>query len=337
MESKRPHKALRAARVTEGNAEWLAFSAKFPGADREPFSVLRYRQESPLAQGGELLALRGVANPLRKLQKLNTMENFRNPATGRVHWGVTDLGVECAREYGYELPKPRGIRRLSLERLTHYAAIAHVAAQFVSPVGFFEESLGIKPVQVNDLVSENEMRAAYDPIKAELIANKKEGKSGDFGRYREDLLKHAFGLVRENRLDWSDLISMYPQLLTIGQPKREGSKTKQVHQPDLAVKIGEDGRGMKSSNLLVEVELSKKSWNAYDSILATYAAELSKPLVYSRVVYFTQGQSVANLLKKVDAAGEYGLIESGKLVVLPILHRDGTPFEKKNRVVVGGR
>lgn len=327
---------VRATRVTEGNAQWLAFAAKFPGADKEPFSVLRYRQESPLAPGGELITLRGTENPLRKLERLECLNKFRNPATGRVHYGATELGVECAREFGWYLPNPRGIQKLSLERLTHYAAIAHVAAQFVSPVGFFEESLGIAPVRLEDVLSENELRGAFEPIRSEMIAAKNEGRASDYGRYREEVMRNTLASVKDKKMIWSDLLTAHPELFTIGQPKREGSKAKQVHQPDFAVKIGESGRGATAQNLLVEVEISKKSWEAYDAILATYAAELAKPLVYGRVVYFIQSRAIANLLQKVDAAGGYGLIESGKLVILPILHRDGTPLEKKNRVVVGG-
>lgn len=327
---------VRATRVTDGNAQWLAFAAKFPGADAEPFSVLRYRQESPLAPGGELITLRGTENPLRKLVRLGCLDKFRNPATRRVHYGATELGVECAREYGWELVKPRGINNLSIERLTHYAAIAHVAAQFISPVGFFEDSLGIAPVRLEDVISENELRASYDPIKLQLQNAKNEGRSSDFGRYRAEVMREAVAAVKDKRIEWSDLLTAHPELFTIGEPKREGSKAKHVHQPDFAVKIGESGRGATAQNLLVEVEISKKSWEAYDSILATYAAELAKPLVYGRVVYFIQSRAIANLLQKVDAAGGYGLIESGKLVILPILHRDGTPLEKKNRVVVGG-
>ena len=39
-------------------------------------------------------------------------------------------------------------------------------------------------------------------------------------------------------------------------------------------------------------------------------------------------------MRKVDAAGDYGLFKSGKLVVLPICNRDGEPLQPTNRIRV---
>lgn len=131
----------------------------------------------------------------------------------------------------------------------------------------------------------------------------------------------------------SDLLTAHPVLYTIGYPRREGSKLKHVHQPDLVINLDNE-RKEKARNLLVEIELSKKSWEEYDKILATLKAELARPYVYAKAVYFTVGEGVENLLRKVDATGDYGLFSSGLLIVLPICDRDGVPLRPQNRVRV---
>lgn len=132
-----------------------------------------------------------------------------------------------------------------------------------------------------------------------------------------------------------DLLEAHPNLWTLGAPQREGSIRKAVHQPDLALHLDAGRTGSKSKNVLVEVELSKKSWAEYESILATLKGEFEHGLVYEQAVYFTIGSQVETLLKKVDHASGYGLFAAGKLRVLPLTHRDGTPFQEKRRIRIG--
>lgn len=143
--------------------------------------------------------------------------------------------------------------------------------------------------------------------------------------------------MRAGKLAPADLIEAHPVLLTLGMPRVEGIKGKAVYQPDLAINLDQNRTAAKSSNLLVEIELTRKSFEAYDAILRTIKAETDRPYVYARAVYFTIGKSVENLLRKVDTAGDYGLFASGRLIVLPITHRDGTPVQLNRRVVVEGR
>ena len=107
-------------------------------------------------------------------------------------------------------------------------------------------------------------------------------------------------------------------------------------EPDFALvldRIHREEKG-KAKNILVEVELSRKSWEAYEQILATLTRELSSGAVYEKCIYFTIGSGVGNLLKKIDSAGEYGLFKSGKLEVRELTRRDGTPVKANRRVRV---
>ncbi|MGP5031429.1 hypothetical protein ACTXJG_08335 [Glutamicibacter arilaitensis] len=322
--------------ITEGNAKLVAFAGLFPGCDSEALSMLSNRQETRFAPGGELPSIKGTEQRLAKIERIGGIEKFKNPATRTTHYGITKAGIGAAWSYGYNMEHAASITGLSIERLNHYRFIAHIAAQFASPAGFFSESLGVEPVAFENLLSEKDMRVSYDPVKRQLEERKKKGQSGDFGRWRESVLKSASQAVQANKLDWENLIQARPALLTLGAPQREDTKRKLVHQPDLAINLDSQRTSSRAKNILVEVELSKKSWEAYDSILATLSAELKHGMVYDRAVYFTIGTQVGTLLRKIDNAGGYGLFASGKLSVLPITHRDGTPVELNRRVIVKG-
>lgn len=324
------------ARITAENAHYLAFASLFPAANSEAYSVLANRQDSNLGRlSGGLPTVASTENKLRKLHKLGTLDRFRQATTGDYLYGITPLGNGYAQEFGYGIGKPEPIVGLSLERLNHYKMIAHVAAQLASPQGFFKDSLGLEPVSIENLYTEQAMRRPFSQVKRMLDEQAKQGKPTDFGRWRTTKLQEAIQQVKDGKLDWSDLIEAYPVLLTLGQPQREGMKSKVIHQPDLAIILDQDRDEPRSKNIMVEVELSKKTWQAYDAILATLKAELDKPYIYSRAVYFTVGTQIPTLLKKVDAAGEYNLISSGKLIILPIRDREGNAIIPQNRVTVG--
>lgn len=335
-------------RVTARNARLLAFIGMFPGADAETLSILNVSEPSRFSAGGSLQAVESTKQYLRKLYNLKAVHKFRDASTGVTSYGLTELGVAYAREFDYDLTHNASLDQIAISRLKHYRMIAHVAAQFASPGEYFKETLGVEPVELEQLISEHEMRAAFTPVQRKLSENKKKGKSNDYGKLRVELLQRAFKDAQDGRIALSDLLEAHPVLYTIGFERgkkmqhqdRDGkvweTELKYVHQVDLVINLDHD-RKKKAQNILVEVELSKKSWNEYDSILATLRTELDKPYAYARAVYFTIGPSVETLLRKVDAAGDYGLFSSGKLTVLPICNRDGDPLQAHNRVRVQTR
>lgn len=323
-------KASSRAQITEVDAHYLAYLSAFPAADLEAMSMLRYASKSPFSAGGTLPGLESIRARMRKLERLGAVERYRNMATGITSYGATKQGRECAAIYGYDTTGGRGINGLSLERLNHFRIIAHVAAQFASPVGYFEESIGISGRSLSSLVGEQKMRAVFEPLKKQLKA---EGRS--FGKWRQSELNRVYKSVQDRQLHPAQIVEQNPILLTLGEPVREGSDLKSVHQPDLAVLADEQRTGVRSNNLMVEIELSRKSPAEYASILRTAKIAMDQGFVYDRMVYFTLGKSVGNLLRQTDTSLELGLFESGKLTVLPILHRDGSNLTMNRRVVVG--
>lgn len=321
-------------RITEGNACLLALIGKFPGADVEALSVVVDRQDKPFSTFGIMPTIKGTEKKITKLEALGAVGKYRNPATKRSIFSLTKAGFAAAYSFGYNMEHGATLNKVSQNRANHYQMIAHVAAQFASPMGFFREALGIEPAGIEGVISEHEMRGSYEKINQKLKEKKKKGESGDWGKWRRAAMEHALKLVKAGRIEWSDIIETNPALLTIGQPDVEEALTKPVHQPDLAVILDGDRASADARNLLVEVELNKKSWDDYSRILRTYDAELKHGFIYSRIVYFTVGTQVETLLRKIDKALELGLFDSGKLVVLPLTHRDGTPVRFEKRITI---
>lgn len=336
-ENTRPkQKGTPRARVTEIDARWLAFIGRFPCADTEAISMLNNAQASQFSDGTALTSPATAERRLDKLRKLGVVERFRQPTSGAHCYGLTGLGFSAARDFGYNMDHGRGINQIGYPRVTHYRMVAHVAAQFASPSGVFAQSLGIEPVDLDQLVSEHAMRAAYSPIKDEMNAARKAGLAGDFGKWREEKLTKAAGMATANYLPWSELVEAHPILLNVCHPQQEGEAPAKVTHPDLAVNLDQNRSDRTAANLLIEVELSKKSWEDYDKKLETLSRELRRPYVYHRAIYFGIGSQAENLMRKVDEVGKYGLFENGRLLFFPLTHRDGSPITQNNRITVGG-
>ena len=317
-------------RITEGNAQRLHFIGKFPGADVEACSIIRDRQDAP----GTLPTIKGTDKVLRKLHTLGVIGRAANPDTKRSVYSLTGSGRMSAESFGHTVPGSATLNKTSPRRASHYQMIAHVAAQFASPAGFFRDKLGIEPVGIEGVISEHEMRIAYEMVAKKLKERKERGESGDFGKWRTGAMAAAIDAVSRGRVDWPDITAALPGLLTLGEPLVDEMVTKAVHQPDLAVILDGARNDPKAKNLLVEIELNPKSWDAYEQILRTYRAELDRGFVYSRVVYFTIGNRVETLLRKVDRRATTGLFETGQLVVLPLTHRDNTPVRFEKRITI---
>jgi hypothetical protein len=329
-QEKRSSELYIGPRITEGNAQRLHFIGKFPGADVEACSVILNRQDAP----GTLPTIKGTDKLLTKLRSLGVIGRAANPDTKRSVYSLTNSGRISAESFGHTVPGSATLNGTSQRRASHYQMIAHVAAQFASPAGFFRDSLGIEPVGIDGVISEHEMRIAYEKVAAKLKERKESGESGDFGVWRNGAMAAAIEAVSKGRIDWPDITAALPALLTLGEPVVEKMVTKAVHQPDLAVILDGDRSDPRAKNLLVEVELNPKSWDAYEEILRTYDAELNRGFVYSRVVYFTIGNRVETILRKVDRKAKTGLFETGRLVVLPLTHRDNSPVRFEKRITI---
>lgn len=332
-----PRKGTPRARITQRDIPIVYFLGHFPGADAEACSMLNTAKVMSFGDktvGGALTSVATTKNRLDKLRRLGVVDWYRNPLTGDHSYGLTPVGLAAASEFGLPMEHGRSLRGLSVSRLPHYRAIALVAAKFTSPAGYFKRA-GIDPVPLEKLVSENAMRAAYEPVKAELKALKEASRSHDFGKWRAAKKDEVMALVNESKLSPSEILDAYPVLLTLGQPQGNGVMAKPVHQPDMVVNLDSD-RTAHAKSIFIEVERTPKTHDEYRRILATYNAELKSRDIGQRVLYFTLGTQVQTILKKIDTDEGYGLFESGKLIVLPLTDRNGKKLAQTARITIGG-
>ena len=327
------------ARITERDAQILGFLGKYPAADAEALSYLSIKERTPFGNGeGTLTEPSGVEKRLQKLVKLGAATRYRNPINGINHYGTTALGNEAAVIYGYPSTNWRSTEGLSISRLEHYRNIALIAAQFYSPINYFEKKLGIRAVPFDSLISENELRKPYDTVQQLLKKKHEQGEGdGEFGTYRNGLLKRVVEDANQGKIEYSEMTAVYPQLLTLGTASNKASNMKPIHQPDFALRLDDfrrSDRDRSGKNWLIEVELSQKSNEDYERILRTFRHEFASGAAYEKAVYFAGTQAIANIIKRVDHAAETHLIDSGQLVILPIQGRDKTQRNTTRRVNV---
>ncbi|WP_243224553.1 hypothetical protein [Microbacterium sp. CIAB417] len=335
-----PRRATPRARLTEGGAPLLAFVAKFPGATAEAVSILRKSQASPVYEGGKLLTVPGAMKQLEKFKRLGLVESHRRSNNGEAvtHWGATEAGVLAAQQFGFlEEPNeasPDALEGMSLSHLNHLRFVALVAAQFASPENFFKDKLSLPPVPLKYLISEQQVRRDFKPLETALGANKKEGKLSDFGVWRSQKIEEIQKEVEGGFLSWNEVLEAHPELRVMGLPasKFPNSRPKTKHLPDLVVSLESVRKGAQSKSIMVEIELSKKHWDDYESLLRLYAAELRHRFAYGRVIYFTVQNGVGALMKRIDQKHEFGLFKSGALSVIELTHRDGSPVKLKRRI-----
>lgn len=317
--------------ITEKDALYLGFLGKFPGADAEALSYLRKTEQNPFGNpAGHLTKPSGVTKRMQKLTSLKAATRYRNPITGKVHYGITELGHEAAIYWGYDFPVVRGLDGLALSRLEHYRKIALVAAQFMSPAAIYQDSLGVAPVEMRQLVSENEMRNAYEATRTYLRKERDSGRgSDDFASYRRTLTRNLL----EGSQDVRTMTAEHPCLYTVATEDNPSSKMKPIHQPDLAINLDLTERQTdKATNILVEVELSQKSPEEYGKILRTLKHDIRKGSVYGRVIYFVGTRAIENALRSADAREQTNFIDSGRMSIVRITGR-GLETEPKKSVV----
>ena len=100
------------SQVSSGNAQTLAFLGSFPAADSESLSMIAHRQEIRLYSCGVLPTIKGTEKRLRKLERLNTVDKQKNPATGVNHYGITKNGIAAAWSFGHDMEHASTINRL---------------------------------------------------------------------------------------------------------------------------------------------------------------------------------------------------------------------------------
>lgn len=321
------------ARITDRDVEYLEFLGNFPAATAEILSILFTRRATRFNEADTITSLDTIYKRLDKMKKLGVVEFYRNPISGEKHYSITKYGLQMMGVLGYDTTGMSRLDGLSLERLNHTTQIARAAATLISPKKFYSD-VDFPQLKVNELVSEQKMRADFAPIKQSLQVKNRIDGDGNYGDWRHNELKKQLSDIKNNRLTWDSFIVSSPSLLTVGHPKNHDERLKDCHQPDIAV-VPAGRTTPRSENILVEVELSRKSWQEYTEILATFAEEFNNPFVYNRGIYFTTIPQLNKILRAVDQQNGFGLFDKGQLLVLPLVDRDGKKIDPKAKIYIG--
>lgn len=329
----KPQRGTPRAHVTAIDAPYLAFLNEVQVADAVTLSTIGTTKATQVSVGGQMPTVGGTTARMRRLQKMGMVESVvsRDDRT-TVLYGVTEAGIAAARKFGYLLedtqPNNYVLKDMKRRTINHYRAIGQVAAGFVA--GAYTDALGIGPISVHDLVSEPRMRREQDRIRR-LLTEKNKDNPG-FGAWRARTMKDVHAQVKAGTLEAADVLVKYPELRTIGQmnPTYGDAEFKDAHWPDLVIDLDKQRKSLRSNSVLVEVELSNKTWNELREIVATIAKEVEYPLVYDRAVYFTSSPSIKKRIERVDR--EFNLIARGKLHILPIEDRFGVPFTMQDTI-----
>ncbi|CAN02361.1 hypothetical protein BC477_02510 [Clavibacter michiganensis subsp. michiganensis] len=330
-----PHKGTPRAKVNTTDAQILAFLNEIQVADTATISMIYKTLPSRVSVGGRIPTVGGTNDKMKRLLKMGLVQTcVSRDDRSTVLWGVTEAGIAAARNFGYLLedsqPNHYVLKEMKRVRQNHFRGIGMVAAHFIA--GTYKAELGLGPISVTQIVGEPRMRREHEMVWRRLVAADKEGAS--FGRYRMKTMSDAYAQYKAGDLAASDVLEKYPELRTLGKPiTGVASPTyKDAHPVDLAIDLDHDRTKMKSKSILVEVELSNKQWADLKLIIATIADEVKLGMIYERAVYFTHSPYIKKRIEKVDSDGKFGLIESGKLVILPIVDRFHTPFEIKDNI-----
>lgn len=321
------------ARITDRDVEYLEFLGNFPASTAEILSIVYTRRATRFNEADTITSLDTIYKRLDKMKKLGVVEFYRNPISGEKHYSITKYGLQMMGVLGYDTTGMSRLDGLSLERLNHTTQIARAAATLISPKKFYSD-VDFPQLKVNELVSEQKMRADFAPIKQSLQVKNRIDGDGNYGDWRHNELKKQLSDIKNNRLTWDSFIMSSPSLLTVGHPKTHDERLKDCHQPDIAV-VPAGRTTPRSENILVEVELSRKSWQEYTEILATFAEEFNNPFVYNRGIYFTTIPQLNKILRAVDQQNGFGLFDKGQLLVLPLVDRDGKKIDPRARIYIG--
>ena len=318
-----------------------AFGSKFRVFEAQAASMLREARQTNVSKVDGLLSLRGAQVQLKRLEGKGLLES-EVLESGREVWGTTERGESFARRHGFlqdENEPAGGMVDVDHWQLDHFIYIAHVAAQLISPAGYFRKSLGLEPVSINDLQHESQLRRVHDPIKRQLEHAAAEGENGEYGKWRKEQVQRIIELGKAGKISPAEILESYPELLTLGEPKRHPKDEAQVvgtHHPDLVLVRPNLGNG-RGASYSFEIELTAKTARKYKNYLRTVNGDLRGPsLAYEKHVFISQLPLVGTRLKAADRELGTELIDTGKLQVLPLLDRDLKPVTVEKPKLKGG-
>lgn len=287
---------------------------------------------------------RSIQNRLNLLRRAGIVESSDNDL-GRTLWGLTPKGIEAALYFG-RIASPdqvnyQGVHGMKLTTLQHTEAVNWVAAQALSRGEYAwkgSQRLPSKVLSLSQLRTEHQITKDWTAVNKALEAQRRENPNGPqrkFVDWRSTALRDARADATMGRVAWKHMMRYHPGLWTIARrPAFLNEKVNEHHLPDLVIDLEDHRKSEKRVSIGIEVELTPKRLDAYQTQFAMWRHELSYvspvdgAMIYSKLLYFTNNKKVVEFVKL--AADD--LIENKFLEIHPLTGRDGvTPLNLSNR------
>lgn len=328
--------------ITKRYATICCFVAKFHATTPEAISNLLVAENRPshLKATGKPKKNGNISESTakqlaNKLVHQGYLTRITDPATKESLYGITKLGAELAKMFDPDC-KPKTAEGTSMTHLHHSKIVALTASQLVNPVGSaLQNQLGITAgsIKIWQLINERATWEGKGDADKRIAHHKAKGEILTIGDLRErDLNEQIKEYKQIQSLD--RLLIDNPLLWNIAHPAELNLKG--LIKPDLIV-YQDENRTDEAKNILIEVELSRKSTDDYIERLQSFKRELkgeNKGKVYDKVVYIVANNNDAQAIAKADLLSKANLIDrenqkNGKLQFHILKHNDGTPITRQ--------
>lgn len=307
------------SQVSDIDANLLYVMIKFPLIDTCSASMLSQRQICFFNnQKNTIHSLSTTERRLRKLRKMGLVNYAR--VKNENLFSLTPLGAAHAQAHFDQFQPVIKADKITFQLARHHQMIARTVAQLTDPRGTFVEKLNLKIPKIENFCNETMMRQAQNNAKR---------KGEKWIDTRKNLLTEIKNAIENHNLTKEEAFTLYPQTLVVGGNPDNGEHA--ILYPDAALlaqtKSGETVR------IALEIELHKKTIDGYKKKLRTWQRELSQGnIIYDYVFYFTDDvKGLSRVMKIAEKTSGTNVIESKRLLILPIVDRDHKPISKPKR------
>lgn len=303
-----------------GGRELLSRNSKvrFAEKDREVLQLLvlfRYMTASHLARAFSVTS-GTLLNRLRKLRRLGLVLDKAIFGTEAV-WFVTEAGMLLS---GFDLNRVTE-SGINFKMVPHQFTVNHVAANVW---GANVNVLNLDDFPVKNRVNSKGVRVFGESVTSELeiqtVLSRLKGieKADAFVPVFKENIESAFvRWERDGGVEFGESPEFLPGNEYMWALFPPANLRLAYHVPDLVVRRPRNEDGSPES-IAVEVEISNKPAESYEKTLRAFRAD---DRIYKKMVWVCKNVSPARKLEKIGK--ELGLVQSGRLEVLPVLTEDG--------------
>lgn len=295
-------------RFTDGDKMVLEFLALFKYSTNKHLAILFG------------VKLQAVDKRLRKLREIGLIKIKEVYGIGSLFY-LTEAGMMLS---GYDLPRVTD-QSITYSMFSHQFAVNHVSANlWFGGLNVLNE----REYPVKNRVDKYGRELYGDLLTSELEIQSSLGKMRNFDKasaYKPLILNTMREQFREwaraGRQGLSPEFSYGNEFMWALYPPTSANLV--YHVPDLVVKRPRNADGS-SNSIAVEIELLKKSPEAYERTLEAYRTD---KVMYKKVIWVCKTVGPAKIIERL--AKENGMWQEGRLRIVPILTHEGR-FTGKN-------